>query len=182
MRAPGRLFAVAGPSGAGKDTLIEAACRARPGLVRARRVITRPETAGGEDFEGVSAAAFEQRRAAGAFAIHWQAHGLCYAIPAGINTDLATGRDVIFNGSRAALAQAAVRYPGLRVLLVRASPEVLAQRLTARGREDAARIAARLARRVPDLPAGVPVAEIDNSGTVAEGAAAMLAAIQPERA
>ncbi|MCA1777207.1 MAG: phosphonate metabolism protein/1,5-bisphosphokinase (PRPP-forming) PhnN, partial [Loktanella sp.] len=144
MSGPGRLFAVVGPSGAGKDTLIAAACRARPALVRARRVITRPAAAGGEDFEGVSAAEFARRRAAGDFAIDWRAHGLCYAIPAVIDADLAAGRDVAFNGSRAALAQAVARYPALRVLLVTAPAGVLARRLAARGREDAGRIAARL--------------------------------------
>lgn len=38
----GRLFAVVGPSGAGKDTLIAAALAARPDLAIVRRVITRP--------------------------------------------------------------------------------------------------------------------------------------------
>ena len=61
----GRVFAVVGPSGAGKDTLIEAARRARPDLAIVRRVITRPEAAGGEDFEGVDEAVFLARRAAG---------------------------------------------------------------------------------------------------------------------
>ena len=67
----GRLFAVVGPSGAGKDTLMAAARAARPGLVLVRRVITRPESAGGEDFEGVGETEFALRLAAGDFALHW---------------------------------------------------------------------------------------------------------------
>ena len=43
----GQIFAVVGPSGAGKDTLMAAAARARPDLHIVRRVITRPATAGG---------------------------------------------------------------------------------------------------------------------------------------
>jgi ABC-type glutathione transport system ATPase component len=39
----GRLFAVVGPSGAGKDTLIDAGRAARPDLLIVRRVITRAE-------------------------------------------------------------------------------------------------------------------------------------------
>ena len=54
----GQLIAVVGPSGAGKDTLIEAARRARPDLLIVRRVITRPTESGGEDFEGVTEAEF----------------------------------------------------------------------------------------------------------------------------
>ena len=41
----GRLFAIVGPSGAGKDTLIQGALAARPGLSVVRRVITRPTSA-----------------------------------------------------------------------------------------------------------------------------------------
>ena len=52
------IFAVVGPSGAGKDTLIAGALRARPDLHLVRRVITRPTEAGGEAFEGVTGAEF----------------------------------------------------------------------------------------------------------------------------
>ncbi|MDR9485140.1 MULTISPECIES: phosphonate metabolism protein/1,5-bisphosphokinase (PRPP-forming) PhnN [Sediminimonas] len=182
MSAQGRLFAVVGPSGAGKDTLLEAACRARPDLVRARRVITRPSGAGGEAFDGVDEAAFDACLKAGQLAIHWRAHGLRYGIRASIDADLAVGRDVLFNGSRAALEQAAARYPGLRVLLVTAPAEVLMQRLSARGREDADQIAARLERAAQGIPPDLPVHEIDNSGTVDAGVKRLLAALQPERA
>ena len=52
----GRLFAIVGPSGAGKDTLIAGAKAHLPDLVVTKRVITRPAAAGGEDFEGVTEA------------------------------------------------------------------------------------------------------------------------------
>lgn len=181
----GRLFAVVGPSGVGKDTLMRAARAAHPALVLARRVITRPSEAGGEDFDSVTEAEFDRRRAAGAFVLHWRAHGLRYGIPAAVRADLAAGRDVLFNGSRAGLAEAAAEFPALHILHVTARPEVLAARLAARGREDAADIARRLARTpgLPQgLPAGLPVTGIDNSGTLDAAVAAFLAALQPERA
>ena len=87
----GRLVAIVGPSGAGKDTLIAGAVAARPDLVWARRTITRPAT-GNEPSEAVSEAEFERRRAAGAFAFWWTAHGLSYGIPASIHDHLAAGR------------------------------------------------------------------------------------------
>ena len=65
----GRVFAVVGPSGVGKDTLLAGAIAASPSLHWARRTITRPEAAGGEPFEGVSAEEFAVLSGAGVFAL-----------------------------------------------------------------------------------------------------------------
>lgn len=177
----GRAFAVVGPSGSGKDTLI-AEVAGLPGLHLVRRVITRPEAAGGEPFEGVTEAEFAARAAAGAFALAWQAHGLHYGIPASAVAAQQAGATVLFNGSRAMLGQAAAVFPGLAVLLVTARPETLAARLAARGRESAGDIAARLARAQFELPPNLPVIRIDNDGALETAAAAMRAALQPDNA
>ncbi|MBU6498601.1 MAG: phosphonate metabolism protein/1,5-bisphosphokinase (PRPP-forming) PhnN [Rhodospirillales bacterium] len=170
------LILVVGPSGAGKDTLLDGARRALaqdPRFRFVRRDITRPVEAGGEDHNAITPAGFAARRAAGAYALSWQAHGLGYGIPADIATDLAAGRVVIANGSRTILAEAAGRFP-LRVLHITATPAILARRLAARGRESAADITERLARQVA-LPAGLDVATILNDGSVEQGVAQLLA-------
>ncbi|MEM7496549.1 MAG: phosphonate metabolism protein/1,5-bisphosphokinase (PRPP-forming) PhnN [Pseudomonadota bacterium] len=171
---------VVGPSGAGKDTLLDRAraCLAgRPGLRFARRAITRPADAGGEAHEALSAAAFEAQAAAGGFFAHWQAHGLGYGLPAEIADWLAAGETVVANGSRAAAPAIAARCAILEIVHIDASPAVIAARLSARGRETAGEIAARRAREVPPLPADVPVRRIVNDGTADEGAAKLVAAI-----
>jgi phosphonate metabolism protein PhnN/1,5-bisphosphokinase (PRPP-forming) len=170
------IFAVVGPSGAGKDTLIAGAMRARPGLRLVRRVITRPAEAGGEDFEAVTEADFAARKARGDFALDWQAHGLRYGIPRAQTEGPGT---VIFNGSRAALPQAVRVFPGLRVILVTAPDAVLAARLAARGRETEADICARLSRAAFTLPAGISASVVTNDSTPGEGVARLLAALQP---
>ena len=170
------IFAVVGPSGAGKDTLIRGALAARPDLRLVRRVITRPSDAGGEDFEGVPATDFALRRDRGEFALHWEAHGLSYGIP---KADVEGQGDVIFNGSRAALPLARRVFPGLRVILVTAPGEVLAARLAAGAREDAADTRARLARGAFVLPEGIEAATVLNDGPVETGISRLLAALQP---
>ena len=171
-----RIFTIVGPSGAGKDTLIAGAMAARPDLRLVRRVITRPTEAGGEPFEGVTEALFLSRKAAGEFALTWQAHGLHYGIPRAQTDGPGT---VIFNGSRAALPDAFRVFPTLRVILVTAPDEVLARRLAARGRETAGDILARLARAAFTLPPGIMAETVVNDGTPAEGVARLLAALQP---
>jgi len=175
----GRLIGVVGPSGVGKDTVMEAVARAWPGLHLVRRVITRPEEAGGEAFDGVSDEVFRRRVVAGDFALHWQAHGLQYGIPRDVEDVLAEGRVAMVNLSRAVLGEAQDRFPGFAVLSLTATPEVLAQRLQGRGRESAADIARRLARADNALPAGLDrVVTIDNSGALEDTVAAVLAAFR----
>ena len=129
----GRLFIVVGPSGAGKDTLPAGAKAADPALHWARRVITRPENAGSEPFEGVSRETFTARLQRGEFALHWQAHGLCYGVPAAELAPLGQGRDVLVNGSRGALPAAQIAFPRLVVIRITAPSPVRAERLAAPG-------------------------------------------------
>lgn len=177
----GRLFAIVGPSGAGKDTLISGLIAARPEIHRARRAITRP-AAPSEDFESLSAAEFAALRGSGGFALSWLAHGLGYGIRRAELAPLTEGRDVIFNGSRAALPECLAAFPQLQVIEIAVSPGILQARLQRRGREDAAEIAARLARAGLPLPQGLGAYRILNDGSAAAGIAALIAALQPESA
>lgn len=155
MNAPkGKLILVVGPSGAGKDTVLTYARQhlsAQPVARFPRRVITRPHGPG-EDYESVSEAEFLKRD----FALSWSAHGLRYGIPKSIEQDLAEGRVVIINVSRAVIADARKRYSAL-VFEITAPVDILAQRLAARGRETEADIKARLARAPAYVNADVSI-------------------------
>ncbi len=145
----GPLVLVVGPSGAGKDTIM-AGARAvlgqDPRYLFARRIITRPAEAGGEDYLSVSPEAFDWVEAQKGFALSWRAHGLAYGIPASIRDHLDAGGIVVANASRAIIPEARRRFSRLAIILVTASPAVLARRLAARGRESEADIAERLRR------------------------------------
>lgn len=179
-RAP--VFALVGPSGVGKDSLLAEVAPRVPGLHVVQRVITRAPDAGGEPCLAVMLEEFERMREAGDFALHWGAHDLRYGIRWSELAPRAAGRPVVFNGSRGALEQAAELLPELEVLHVTARPEVLAERLAARGRESTAQIAARLARATLPLPGGLRVHEIDNSGPLEIAATRLVALLQPVRA
>lgn len=182
MSAPGRFIAVVGPSGVGKDSLIDAICAARPQMRRVRRAITRPAEAGGEAHLPRTPEGFAQDSEAGAFCLQWHAHGLSYGIPADVRGDLARGVDCIANLSRGQLTHAAQAFPRLTVLHVTASPEVLAARLAGRGRESAAQIASRLAQAEKPLPEGLITHLIRNDGPLQEALSSALAALSPVQA
>ena len=180
---PGTLFLVVGPSGAGKDTLMDGARAALAGnqdILFARRAITRPHDAGGEDHDAVTEEEFDTRHQAGEFMLDWQAHGLKYAIPAAYADDLAAGRHVIANVSRSVIGEAIARYSPAVVLEITASPETLAARLAGRGRESADEIRARLAREAASIPEDAVKTTILNDGTADEGIAKFVAALKGE--
>lgn len=183
-RAPaagGRLIAVVGPSGVGKDSVMRGLHAQEPRLHLVRRVITRPPDQGGEDHEAVSVDMFLAMAARGAFAAHWGAHGLFYGIPQSVQAELARGRDCLANFSRKALGAAATAFPGMVVLHITAPPEILAARLAARGRETEAGIAARLAEAQKPLPAGLRVLSLANDSALEHTIARALALLQPIR-
>lgn len=171
------LVLVVGPSGAGKDTLLNAVRGTLgddPRFRFVQRVVTRASTPD-EAVETVSPAEFEARREAGGFALSWRAHGLQYGIPSDIALDLAHSRVVVANVSRAVVAEAAERYP-TTVVEITAPSDVLARRLAARGREDAVDVARRLARSI-ELPLPVEREAVMNDGTVEQGARRLAAVL-----
>lgn len=177
----GRLIAVVGPSGVGKDTVMAGLVGARPILATAKRVITRAPEAGGEDFHSVTGEAFELARDRGEFILHWDAHGLFYGIAREVSGVLSTGQDVLANLSRNVLAQAQDVFPGMQVISLTAADAVLAVRLASRGREAPADITARLARKTAAWPSGLTVHQVTNDGPIAQTVAVALAALYPDR-
>lgn len=177
------VIAIVGPSGVGKDSVIEALEARVPGIHRVRRVITRPEGEQGEDFDRVSVDRFRQMVAQGAFALHWPAHGLFYGVPKTVEQLRKQADGVLVNLSRSVLLQAQEVFGDLVVISLTADPEVLAHRLSARGRESMAEQARRMTRAKARLPEGlVRVIEIDNSGSLESTIDTILDHLQPERA
>lgn len=176
---PGRLIAVVGPSGVGKDTVMQALHALRPALHLVRRTITRAVDAGGEAFNAVDEAEFRRRRERGDFALWWQAHGHHYGIPASLRPVLAERRDALVNLSRGVIAEARQLFPTLHVLSLTAAPEVLAARLSGRGRETPDAIAQRLLRRAEPMAEDLTVTTLANDGPLDATVAAALAALYP---
>jgi ribose 1,5-bisphosphokinase len=168
---------VVGPSGAGKDTLLNltrAACAGDAGVVFPRRVVTR-EASLAEDNAQVSPDAFRAALARGEFAMHWEAHGHCYALPRAIDDDIRAGRTVVVNASRTVIEAMRRLYADIVVVLVTAPPDVLEQRLAMRARGSDGPIEERLRRAVDEA---VPDATIVNVGAAEDHARRLLEIIK----
>lgn len=166
-----RLVYVVGPSGAGKDSLLQWLLQNPPMSARgsglgpaahlhlARRTVTRSSAAlavmGDQPDaleEVVSEDDFAALVAADALAMHWQANGLSYGVRHTQLAPLATSDWVLMSGSRAHLPQAMRQFPGLCAVHVLANPAVLRGRLLARARESIEAIDARLQRAMAYQP------------------------------
>lgn len=170
---PGTLVLVVGPSGVGKNTLIDGARRSLEGDARfvfARRFVTRPDHAPGDI--AMNPDHFEDERRRGAFALSWYAHGLAYGVPRDISKALGEGRCVIANVSRSVLNEARKAFPRIRVIHVDAPATLLRQRLAGRGREPADDQEERLRRAIP--VEGDDVESLINDGPVDHAIDAMV--------
>lgn len=175
----GALIAVVGPSGAGKDAVIDQARAhfADDARVRfPRRVITRPAGAG-EEHRPASDAAFDALERQGGFCLSWAAHGLRYGVPAGVAADIASGSVAVVNVSRAALVRLGEVAERVRVVRVTVPEEVRRTRILSRGRETSAEALLRLERADP-APGQAVDLEIVNDGALSDAGDALVAFMQ----
>ena len=131
----GRLVAVVGPSGVGKDSVMAALKNAIPTMHQMRRVVTRAKGTSGEGCEAVLADDFAAMAANGTFVVHWRACGLCYGIPLSVQDHLNAGTDCLVNFSCRALAEASTIFPHILALNITAQPGTLAKRRFVHGHE-----------------------------------------------
>jgi ribose 1,5-bisphosphokinase len=127
---------VCGPSGAGKDSVMNWAAdhlTEHTHIVFARRMVTR-DTHPGSDHDPVTPEQFARLSDSGGLVWRWQAHGFHYGIAAHYAAQVAAGQVVVVNGSR---EHAGGLEPAdhLRVVHISAQADLLAQRLEKRGRD-----------------------------------------------
>jgi ribose 1,5-bisphosphokinase len=167
LPASGRLFYFVGPSGAGKDALlqwVQERVPNRDNFLFARRTITRAQH-DGDLHEGVDHSTFWRLAAAGQFSMIWEVNGVCYGVRRGIEAELKAGRDVIVNGSREYVPKLQQIFPQAQVIWLEADEAVLQERLIARGRESGPALLRRISRASQFAPPeSRQVIRIDNSG------------------
>jgi phosphonate metabolism protein PhnN/1,5-bisphosphokinase (PRPP-forming) len=175
------LFAVVGPAGAGKNSLIEGARTQLAGdgrFVFPRRFVTRPKQPGGEDFVSVSAPRFIDLRLTGALALWWEEAGFAWAIPATAVADVEAGKAVAVVMPHDMVPAARMTFPRVVVIEVTAPLSTLVNRLGACGRDDEDTIRHRLL--TGEHPRIRPDALIVNDGTLISATAKFINVLRRE--
>jgi ribose 1,5-bisphosphokinase len=168
-RRTGILFLVVGPSGAGKDTLIQYAkthLQSDPNFLFPIRYVTRPRGQAGENHRSLSRESFEKHLGANKFALFWEAHGLMYGLGKEVETGVKKGKHVIVNVSRSIIGSVRKRFPHVMIIEIQASRQSLHRRLQLRQRENPTEIKARLSRASRLSVSGPNLITIHNDGTI----------------
>ena len=174
---PGILIVVVGPSGAGKDTLIDAAkLHFNDRIIFPKRYITRADKVG-EDHIPVTFDELQNMEETGHLFLNWEAHGLQYGISNGILTALKHNKPIILNISRRKIEEVKQKWPHTVAIHVSVNPDILLQRLQSRGRESAEVIKSRFNRQAGIAPRLTDY-DIDNSGDLEISKSAFIEVIE----
>jgi guanylate kinase len=147
---PGRLVILSGPSGVGKDTVLEAWRRANPRVQRVVAYTTRQirdNEVDGVDYHFVSKERFQRHVAAGDFLEHKEVHGNCYATPlADMERMLEEGKVAVLKiDVQGALTARDLRPDALSIFLLPPDFQELERRIVGRATDDPDAIQRRLA-------------------------------------
>lgn len=146
----GRLYIVSGPSGAGKSSLCSALLQRCPNLnlsISSTTRSPRPGEVDGREYHFLTRERFEADVAEGLFLEWANVHGNLYGtrLP-DVESLLDAGKDVLLEIDWQGAAQVARRLPeARRIFILPPSLDVLRERLTGRGQDDAAVIERRVA-------------------------------------
>jgi phosphonate metabolism protein PhnN/1,5-bisphosphokinase (PRPP-forming) len=182
----GAIYMTGGPSGAGKDTLLLAAgdrLVADPSskVVFIKRHITRDPSKTTDIEIPISEGDFDACKAAGRYALSWEAHSTKYAIPAeDLDRALSLGQRCVLNVSRSVIQQTRDTYGSIAdvyFLNITASEASLRTRLLGRGRESVEDVEKRVARAKQSEPHGDHVIHIMNEGSIDEGCTLVIDAL-----
>jgi guanylate kinase len=156
MSSTGTLFTVSAPSGAGKTSLVNALIRHDRQLRVSVSHTTRPRRPGetdGVDYHFIDAATFQFMLARTEFLEHAQVFGNLYGTSqAWVEQQLRAGIDVILEIDWQGAQQVKkLMHRTQSIFILPPSRATLQQRLTARGQDDSATIAARMAEAVEEM-------------------------------
>ena len=162
------MIAIVGPSGVGKDTVMEALQTYRSDISLVKRHITRPPDPLSEDHYALSNEEFGKALDQHKFVLAWVAHGLSYGISSEAFQKLNNGHDMLINLSRSVLEKADRVFDRLIVINLSASAEILQDRLEKRGRESALDINKRLQRSIAPFPKFLKIYDVSNDHHISE--------------
>ncbi|MCG7873739.1 MAG: guanylate kinase [Candidatus Thiodiazotropha lotti] len=154
--ATGTLYILSAPSGAGKTSLLKSLHQQDGALQVSISHTTRPMRPGeedGKDYHFIGQEAFQQMIGAAAFLEHAEVFGNFYGTSEfAVRSQLDAGRDTVLEIDWQGARQVRKRFPeAVSIFILPPGPEVLYERLSARGQDSEAVIQGRMQQAVSEM-------------------------------
>lgn len=158
MNTQGTIYIISAPSGAGKHTILRRVMQDVDGLEYSISATTRPPREGevdGVDYHFLGREEFCQRIETGAFVEWAEVHGNLYGtLREELDRRIGSGKDVILELDVQGMRNTKAQFPSaVTVFIMPPSPEVLEQRLRARGTDAEAVIRVRMRNAAGEMAA-----------------------------
>ena len=167
IKRNGKAFIVLGPSGSGKNTLINGACKNIDNLKAIKRYITRTKIDINEDYNPIDEKIFTQMKSENLFCTTWNANNCNYGIHKDAIDDLKDGKNIIFAGSREYINNILYDISSSIVIHINATSNLLSQRIIDRKRENEFEINSRIKRENYNLPTSTKF--VENNSSIDQG-------------
>lgn len=175
--AYGTLYMIVGPTGSGKQALIDAVIEAKPELKRAPLIVSAQLSDNGCVVGAISPDRFLHLMRRNTFALQWDADGFRYGLTHDATKQLADGESLILSCDTAVLDRARELYPNVQAIYITARMDVLRRRLASMAYGSETDIDMHLAQSARLRPRSEDVLTVDTSDSIAAGARELMNAI-----
>ncbi len=175
--AYGTLYMIVGPSGSGKQALIDAVLAARPDMGRAPLIVSAQHSNNTCVVGSVSPDRFLHYMRRDMFALQWDCDGFRYGMTHDAAKQLRDGESLILSCDSSIIDKARELYPNIKVIYITARMDVLRRRLASMEYGSDTEIDMHLAQSARLRPRKHDMVTVDTSDSIAAGAKALMAAI-----
>ncbi len=175
--AYGTLYMIVGPSGSGKQALIDAVLEARPDLRRAPLIVSAQRSSNSCVIGSVSPDRFLHLMRRDTFALQWDSDGFRYGLTHDAAKQLRDGESLILSCDSSVIDKGKELYPDVQVIYITARMDVLRRRLASMAYGSDIEIDMHLAQCERFRPRKPDMVTVDTTESIAAGARALMEAI-----
>jgi ribose 1,5-bisphosphokinase len=168
---------IVGPSGSGKQALIDAVLAARPDIGRAPLIVSAQNSNNTCVVGSVSPDRFLHYKRRDMFALQWDSDGFRYGLTHDAAKKLRDGESLILSSDSSIIDDAKALYPNVQVIYITARMDVLRRRLASMAFGTDTEIDMHLAQSARMRPRKQDFVTVDTSDSIAAGAKALMDAI-----
>ncbi len=173
----GTLYLIVGPTGSGKQALVDAVLESRPDIRRAPLVVSADHNHTICAVGTIPPTRFLQLIRRDAFALQWDTDGVRYGLSHDATRLLRDGQSLILCCDAFVIAQARALYPNVRAIYITARMDVLRRRLASMAYGSDFEIDMHLAQSARMRPRDSEIVTVDTSDSIAAGAKVLMSAI-----